>query len=79
MDAVASGERVVLTRNSVPIADIVPHRAKRKWIPGAELVVMLEELRLACEAEAEPDTTFASDIADAYVDDAEDPWTREPS
>lgn len=33
--AVESGERVTLTNRGVPIADIVPHVQRRRWLPGS--------------------------------------------
>lgn len=36
--AVRSGERVALTVNRVPVADIVPHVERRSpWVPASEL------------------------------------------
>jgi prevent-host-death family protein len=37
IDAVRSGERVVLTSNGEPIADIVPHQRRERWLSGAWL------------------------------------------
>lgn len=37
VDAVRAGERVVLTVHGEPVADIVPHAARSRWVPG-ELV-----------------------------------------
>ncbi len=34
IDAVRSGERVVLTVHGEPIADIVPHARRSRWVPG---------------------------------------------
>ncbi len=36
--SVEAGERVVLTSNGRPIADVVPHVERSRWIPG-ELVL----------------------------------------
>lgn len=33
--AVRSGERVTLTVNGVPVADIVPHSRRSAWLSGA--------------------------------------------
>jgi prevent-host-death family protein len=32
---VEAGERIVLTSNGRPIADVVPHVQRSRWIPGA--------------------------------------------
>jgi len=32
--AVESGERVTLLNRGVPVADIVPHVQRRRWLPG---------------------------------------------
>lgn len=37
IDAVKAGERVVLTVNGEPTADIVPHGERTRWLGGAEL------------------------------------------
>jgi prevent-host-death family protein len=42
IDAVRAGERVTLTVRGEPIADIVPHGMRTRWLIGARL---REELR----------------------------------
>jgi prevent-host-death family protein len=37
IDAVKGGERVVLTVNGEPLADIVPHGARTRWLAGERL------------------------------------------
>lgn len=37
IDAVKAGERVVLTVNGEPTADIVPHGERSRWLGGAQL------------------------------------------
>ncbi|MGL5927304.1 MAG: type II toxin-antitoxin system Phd/YefM family antitoxin [Dermatophilaceae bacterium] len=37
VDAVRSGERVTLTVHGEPVADIVPHAVRRRWLSGPEL------------------------------------------
>lgn len=32
--AVEAGERIVLTSNGRPIADVVPHIERARWVPG---------------------------------------------
>ena len=42
--AVRAGERVSLTVNRLPVADIVPHAASRSpWVPSRSLRVILDE------------------------------------
>jgi len=44
VEAVRSGERLSLTVNRVPMADIVPHAAARSpWIPSSTLRRVVEE------------------------------------
>lgn len=37
IDAVMAGERVVLTVNGEPVADIVPHGRRSRWLSGERL------------------------------------------
>lgn len=41
IDAVKAGERVVLTVNREPIADIVPHGERTRWLGGVQLRTQL--------------------------------------
>ena len=43
IDAVKAGERVVLTVNGDPLADIVPHGRRTRWLGGARLREQLRE------------------------------------
>jgi prevent-host-death family protein len=43
IDAVRAGERVTLTVNGEPVADIVPHGRRARWLPGAHLREQLVE------------------------------------
>jgi prevent-host-death family protein len=43
IDAVRAGERVVLTVNGEPTADIVPHGNRSRWLSGEHLREQLEE------------------------------------
>lgn len=43
VDAVRAGERVVLTVHGEPIADIVPHGQRARWLPGDQLRRALAE------------------------------------
>jgi prevent-host-death family protein len=37
IDAVRAGERVTLTVRGEPVADIVPHRQRERWLSGPSL------------------------------------------
>lgn len=42
--AIRSGERLSLTVNRLPVADIVPHQQQRNaWLPSAKLRAIVEE------------------------------------
>lgn len=43
IDAVKAGERVTLTVHGEPIADIVPHGRRTRWLAGARLREKLEQ------------------------------------
>jgi prevent-host-death family protein len=43
IDAVRAGERVVLTVNGEPTADIVPHGQRTRWLSGTQLREQLNE------------------------------------
>lgn len=43
IDAVKAGERVVLTVNGEPTADIVPHGYRTRWLSGQQLREQLAE------------------------------------
>lgn len=43
MGAVRAGERVTLTALGEPVADIVPHRRRARWLGGAQLGRRLQE------------------------------------
>ena len=43
IDAVKAGERVVLTVNGDPLADIVPHGQRTRWLAGAQLREQLRD------------------------------------
>lgn len=62
--AVESGERVVLTVNRRPVADIVPHASRRRYIPGAELSHRLRGVQA--------DPGLAGDLRDALPDTTDD-------
>jgi prevent-host-death family protein len=64
--AVRSGERVSLTVNRMPVADIVPHLQQRSpWVPSSVLRTIVEE--------AAADPALLGDLADirgSLLDDA---------
>ena len=41
IDAVQAGQRVVLTVHGEPVADIVPHARRGRWLPGDWLAEQL--------------------------------------
>ncbi|MBS1847437.1 MAG: type II toxin-antitoxin system prevent-host-death family antitoxin [Actinobacteria bacterium] len=43
IDAVRSGERVTLTVRGEPVADIVPHAQRARWLSGAALGTQLAD------------------------------------
>jgi prevent-host-death family protein len=43
IDAVRAGERVVLTVNGEPTADIVPHGERARWLGGDQLREQLRD------------------------------------
>lgn len=55
--AVRAGERVSLTVNRMPVADIVPHNPERSpWLPSQHLRALLQE--------AGADQALLTDLAD---------------
>lgn len=63
---VEAGERLTLTVNRRPVADILPHSEGRDpWVPAAEL------RRIVREAPADPDLLVdLAEIRGAEIDDA---------
>jgi prevent-host-death family protein len=43
IDAVNAGERVTLTVHGEPVADIVPHGRRTRWLAGARLREQLQD------------------------------------
>jgi prevent-host-death family protein len=43
IDAVRAGERVTLTVHGEPVADIVPHGRRARWLSGPDLHRQLED------------------------------------
>lgn len=56
IDAVQAGERVVLTVHGEPVADIVPHARRGRWLPGEwlaeQLATRAADAALASELDA---------------------------
>lgn len=53
IDAVTAGERVTLTVRGEPVADIVPHAARARWLSGSSLRGQLSERAADPELTAE--------------------------
>jgi antitoxin (DNA-binding transcriptional repressor) of toxin-antitoxin stability system len=65
IDELEKGERLTLTVNRRPVADIVPHVEKRgPWVPSSEL------RRIIREAAADPG--LLDDLADVRGDEIDD-------
>ena len=64
IDAVRAGERVTLTVHGEPVADIVPHRRRARWLSGERLRNELAER----SADA-PLTEELDDLAGQTLDD----------
>lgn len=64
IDAVNAGERVVLTVHGEPIADIVPHARRGKWLPGAWLAEQLEHRAADPDLTAELDALAGQTLVD---------------
>lgn len=55
IDAVKAGERVTLSVHGEPIADIVPHDRRTRWLSGAQLRSQLDERAADAELQRELD------------------------
>jgi prevent-host-death family protein len=66
IDAVSAGERVTLTVNGEPIADIVPHGRRTRWLSGTQLRRQLVDEGGAADAalQGELDELVGQTIAD---------------
>jgi prevent-host-death family protein len=77
MRRVAEGERFVVTRNGVPIADLVPHRqhadTRRRWVPVADLAEVLDGVP-AWGADQFRDEL--AELDELLNDEIRDPWQR---
>jgi prevent-host-death family protein len=55
LDAVKAGERVTLTVHGEPIADIVPHGPRTRWLSGSSLHEQLQQRAAESDLSAELD------------------------
>ena len=55
LDAVKAGERVTLTVHGEPIADIVPHGQRTRWLSGPSLHQQLQQRAADPDLSAELD------------------------
>lgn len=62
--AVEAGQSVTLTNRGRPVADVIPHRVRRRWVPGAWLQ---EELRTR-----QADADLSRDLDELVGDTIED-------
>ncbi len=53
--AVQAGESVTLTSNGEPLADIVPHLRRARWLPGEWLSAQLSERQADAELSTDLD------------------------
>ena len=64
VDAVKAGERVTLTVHGEPIADIVPHGRRARWLPGPSLRDQLRERAADHALQHELDDLAGQTLAD---------------
>jgi prevent-host-death family protein len=64
IDTVRAGERVVLTVNGEPVADIVPHGQRTRWLAGEQLREQLLERAADPELQAELDELAGQTLAE---------------
>lgn len=64
IDAVRAGERVTLTVRGEPVADIVPHGARTRWLSGAALGAHLGHRRADAGLRAELRELAGGTLAD---------------
>jgi prevent-host-death family protein len=65
ISAVRAGERVVLTVHGEPVADVVPHAARGRWVAGATIWRELESRQADAHLKLELD-----ELAGGMLDDA---------
>lgn len=64
LDAVRAGERVTLTVRGEPIADIVPHGGRTRWLSGATLRDQLTQRAADPALRGELDDLVVDTLAD---------------
>ena len=64
IDAVKAGERVTLTVRGEPIADIVPHGRRARWLAGSSLREQLRDRAADPERQHELDELAGQTLAD---------------
>lgn len=64
IEAVRAGERVTLTVHGEPVADIVPHGNRTRWLSGAVLREQLAHRAADPELRADLDTLAGETLAD---------------
>jgi prevent-host-death family protein len=64
IDAVRAGERVTLTVHGEPVADIVPHGRRARWLAGARLSDQLRERAADHELQRELDDLAGQTLGD---------------
>jgi prevent-host-death family protein len=64
IDAVRAGERVVLTVNGEPVADVVPHGRRTRWLGGESLRAQLLDRSADPELRNELDELAGQTLSD---------------
>lgn len=64
IEAVRAGERVTLTVHGEPVADVVPHQSRARWLRGDELRAALEEQAADPALQEELDSLVGHTLAD---------------
>jgi prevent-host-death family protein len=62
IDAVKAGERVTLTVNGEPVADIVPHGRRARWLSGPDLHRQLAHRAADPKLQAELDESLGQTL-----------------
>ncbi len=62
--AVKAGESVTLTSNGEPVADIVPHGRRARWLPGGWLADQLSERQADAQLTGDLDNLVGQTIDD---------------
>lgn len=73
------GESFVITRNGVPVADLIPHQKMRepqRWLTLGEIQARFKQMR-PVDAEAWKHDIAEADAVFGHDDPFEDPWERQ--